>query len=45
MCVYIFLYPGGIVFLLIDLISSCGADLHVVDATIRFSVLFLGWLV
>lgn len=36
---------GGIAFVLfIDLVSSCDADLHVVDATIRFSVLLVGVL-
>jgi hypothetical protein len=44
MYAYISLYPGHR-FLCIDLISSCDADLHVVDATIRFSVLLVGLLV
>ena len=44
--VYISLYPGGgHCFLCNDLISSCDAGLHVVDATIRFSVLLVGLLV
>jgi hypothetical protein len=43
-CIYFFV-SGGHRFLCIDLISSCDADLHVVDATIRFSVLLVGLLV
>ena len=44
-CMYFFVSGGGIAFVLfIDLVSSCDADLHVVDATSRFSVLLVGVL-
>jgi hypothetical protein len=43
-CIYFFV-SGWHRFLFVDLIASCDADLHVVVATIRFSVLLVGLLV
>ena len=47
-CVHVcinFFVSGWHRFLFVDLIASCDADLHVVVATIRFSVLLVGLLV